>query len=247
MNQVSPQATEHSMPQSANVDDKEISKFNEIAFRWWDPESEFKPLHDINPLRLDYINKHSPLNNKNVIDVGCGGGLLSEGMSKLGAKVTGIDMGERPIQVAKLHLHESKLDINYQQTTAENFAEQHAGQFEVVSCMEMLEHVPDPGSVIRACSKLVKPGGKLFFSTINRNPKSYLYAILGAEYMLQMLPKGTHDYKKMIKPSELARWMRSAEVDLIDISGMAYNPVSKHYSLNKDITVNYLCYAEKSL
>ncbi len=247
MNQVSPQATEYSMPQSANVDDKEISKFNEIAFRWWDPESEFKPLHDINPLRLDYINKHSPLNNKNVIDVGCGGGLLSEGMSKLGAKVTGIDMGERPIQVAKLHLHESKLDINYQQTTAENFAEQHAGQFEVVSCMEMLEHVPDPGSVIRACSKLVKPGGKLFFSTINRNPKSYLYAILGAEYMLQMLPKGTHDYKKMIKPSELARWMRSAEVDLVDISGMAYNPVSKHYSLNKDITVNYLCYAEKSL
>ncbi len=232
--------------QMTNVDSHEISKFNEIAFRWWDPESEFKPLHDINPLRLEYINKRSPLKNKKVIDVGCGGGLLSEGMSTLGAHVTGIDMGERPIQVAKLHLHESKLDVDYHQTTAEDFAEQYAGQYDVATCMEMLEHVPDPGSVIRACAKLVKPGGKLFFSTINRNPKSYLFAILGAEYVLQMLPKGTHEYKKMIKPSELARWMRPIDVALLDISGMAYNPITKHYSLNKDISVNYLCYAVKT-
>jgi len=241
MNTANAQENTH---QLSNVDSHEISKFNEIAFRWWDPESEFKPLHDINPLRLEYINKRAVLNNKKVIDVGCGGGLLSEGMSTLGAQVTGIDMGERPIQVAKLHLHESKLDIDYHQTTAEDFAQQHAGQYDVATCMEMLEHVPDPGSVIRACAKLVKPGGKLFFSTINRNPKSYLFAILGAEYVLQMLPKGTHDYKKMIKPSELACWMRAVDIALRDISGMAYNPITRHYSLNKDITVNYLCYAE---
>jgi 2-polyprenyl-6-hydroxyphenyl methylase/3-demethylubiquinone-9 3-methyltransferase len=224
-----------------NIDQREIAKFDTIAYRWWDPESEFKPLHDINPLRLGYITKHANINGMKVLDVGCGGGILSESMSKSGACVTGIDMGEGPIEVAKLHLYESQLEIEYMQIPVEELAQQRAAQYDVVTCMEMLEHVPDPGSIVRACAQLVKTGGKVFFSTINRNPKSYLYSIIGAEYLLKMLPKGTHDYRKMIKPSELAHWIREAGLELEDLSGMTYNPLTKQYSINKDIDVNYLC------
>ena len=187
-----------------NVDPAEIAKFEELASRWWDLNSEFKPLHDINPLRVNYIDQRAPVAGKKVLDVGCGGGILCEGMAQRGANVTGIDMGEAPLSVASLHLHESGLDIDYQKSTAEDFAELHPEQYDIVTCLEMLEHVPDPGSVISACAKLVKPGGQLFFSTINRNPKSYLFAVIGAEHLLRMLPKGTHDYDKFIKPSELA-------------------------------------------
>ena len=216
-----------------NIDQREIAKFDTIAYRWWDPESEFKPLHDINPLRLGYITKYVDIQGQKVLDVGCGGGILSESMAKSDAKVTGIDMGEGPIEVAKLHLYESELDIEYLQIPVEELALQRAGEYDVVTCMEMLEHVPDPGSIICACAQLVKPGGDVFFSTINRNPKSYLYSVIGAEYLLKMLPKGTHDYRKMIKPSELTRWMREAGLVLDDIAGMGYNPLTKQYSINQ--------------
>ena len=224
-----------------NVDPAEIEKFEALAARWWDKNSEFKPLHEINPLRLDYIDRRSNgLKDKKVIDVGCGGGILAESMAQRGANVTGIDMGKAPLQVARLHKHESGVEVDYQQITAEDMAEQHAGEFDVVTCMEMLEHVPDPASVIKACAKLVKPGGTVFFSTINRNPKSYLFAIVGAEYLLRMLPKGTHHYEKFIKPSELTNWIREAGLNAQELTGMSYNPFSQRYSLGFDVDVNYL-------
>ncbi|MBI5462269.1 MAG: bifunctional 2-polyprenyl-6-hydroxyphenol methylase/3-demethylubiquinol 3-O-methyltransferase UbiG [Gammaproteobacteria bacterium] len=229
------------MPNTAhNVDPAEIAKFEELAARWWDPHSEFKPLHDINPLRLDYIDRLEPLRGKRVLDVGCGGGLLSEGMAARGAQVTGIDMGEAPLSVARLHLYESGLDVDYQRITAEQMAAEHPGAFDIVTCLEMLEHVPAPSSVIAACACLVKPGGLVVFSTINRNPKTYLYAIVGDEYELRMLPKGTHDYRKFIRPSELDSWARAADLELRDIRGMSYNPLTAIYSLGSDVDVNYL-------
>lgn len=230
---------------SLNVDRAEIEKFEALAARWWDKDSEFKPLHEINPLRLDYIDRRcNGLNDKKVIDVGCGGGILAESMAQRGAHVTGIDMGAAPLQVAKLHKHESGVEVDYQQITAEEMAEKHAGEFDVVTCMEMLEHVPDPASVIKACAKLVKPNGTVFFSTINRNPKSYLLAIVGAEYLLRMLPKGTHHYEKFIKPSELTSWARAAGLNAQELTGMTYNPFSKRYALGFDVDVNYLMHCQ---
>jgi 2-polyprenyl-6-hydroxyphenyl methylase/3-demethylubiquinone-9 3-methyltransferase len=227
-----------------NVDQQELAKFSTLASRWWDKNSEFKPLHDINPLRLDYIDQGvSGLAGKTVLDVGCGGGILSESMALRGANVTGIDMGSAPLSVAKLHLYESALKVDYQCTSVEQLAAEHPASFDVVTCMEMLEHVPDPASVVTACHHLVKPGGHIFFSTINRNPKSYLFAIIGAEYLLRLLPQGTHDYAKFIRPAELAQWIRSAGGDMKDISGMSYNPLTKHYSLGQDASVNYLIHA----
>ncbi|WP_297527207.1 bifunctional 2-polyprenyl-6-hydroxyphenol methylase/3-demethylubiquinol 3-O-methyltransferase UbiG [Thiohalobacter sp.] len=223
-----------------NVDPGEIRKFEALAARWWDPESEFKPLHDINPLRLDYIEQRAGLAGKRVIDVGCGGGLLAEGMAARGAQVTGIDMGEAPLSVARLHLLESGLEVDYRQATAEAMAREAPAAFDVVTCLEMLEHVPDPASVVRACATLVKPGGQVFFSTINRNPKSYLFAIVGAEYVLKLLPRGTHDYRKFIRPAELARWARDTGLEVADITGMSYNPFTRVYSLGRDTDVNYL-------
>lgn len=223
-----------------NVDPAEISKFEELASRWWDMHGEFKPLHEINPLRLHYIDERVNLNGKCVLDVGCGGGILSESMARRGAEVTAIDMGKAPLSVAKLHAMESGIDIDYQQITVEELAEQQPASFDAVSCMEMLEHVPDPSSVIKACQTLVKPGGHVFFSTINRNPKAYMFAIVGAEYILKMLPRGTHEYAKFIKPSELDEWARGAELQLKNITGMSYNPLTKNYSLGKDVDVNYM-------
>ena len=230
---------------SHNVDYSEVSKFEELASRWWDPNSEFKPLHDINPLRLDYIDQRQPLSGKTVLDVGCGGGILSEAMAGKGARVTGIDMGEAPLNVARLHRHESGVDVDYRKITAEQLAAEQAAGFDVVTCLEMLEHVPDPASVIDACARLVKPGGSVFFSTINRNPKAYLLAVVGAEYLLRLLPKGTHEYRKFIRPSELERWARQAGLDIEDISGMSYNPLTSHYSLGRDASVNYLTWFTK--
>jgi len=228
-----------------NVDPAEISKFEALASRWWDAESEFKPLHDINPLRLEYIDRRAKLNGKHVIDVGCGGGILTESMAGLGATVTGLDMGEAPLAVARLHQHESGVNVDYHQTTAEEFAASHPGQFDVVTCMEMLEHVPEPASVINACATLVKPGGHVFFSTLNRNPKSFLFAIVGAEYLLRLLPKGTHEYQKFIKPSELSSWIRQAGLNVSEITGMSYNPFTRTYSLGYDVDVNYLVHCQK--
>ncbi len=226
-----------------NVDSGEIAKFNALAERWWDPNSEFRPLHDINPLRLNYIDERLSLPGKKVIDIGCGGGLLSEGMARRGAQVTGIDLGEAPLAVARLHAEQSGVDVEYLQVLAEDIAEQRAGQYDAVTCLEMLEHVPDPASVIRACAKLVKPGGQVFFSTINRNPKAFLFAIVGAEYVLRLLPRGTHEYAKLIRPSELAGWSRDAALDVRDTTGMTYNPVTQVYKLNRDVSVNYLMHA----
>jgi 2-polyprenyl-6-hydroxyphenyl methylase/3-demethylubiquinone-9 3-methyltransferase len=231
--------------QTLNFDPREIAKFEELASRWWDPDSEFKPLHEINPLRLEYINRRAGLKDQIVVDIGCGGGILSESMALKGAKVLGIDMGKAPLSVAQLHKLESGAELEYQQITAEELADKEAGTYDVVTCMEMLEHVPDPSSVIAACSKLVKPGGHVFFSTINRNPKSYLFAIVGAEYVLQMLPKGTHDYSKFIKPSELENWARAADLHLRELTGMSYNLLSKKYSLGHDVDVNYLMHFQK--
>ena len=229
------------MSAAVNVDPAEVSKFEELASRWWDPHSEFKPLHEINPLRLDYIDARIGLGGKAVLDVGCGGGILSESMAARGAIVTGIDMGRAPLEVARLHLLETGQQVDYQQIAAEELAAERAGQFDVVTCMEMLEHVPDPASVVRACAQLVKPGGQVFFSTINRNPKSYLFAIIGAEYLLRMLPKGTHDYAKFIRPSELARWTRAAGLQTQDITGLTYNPLNGIYRLDpRDVDVNYM-------
>ena len=224
----------------ANVDNNEVNKFEAMASRWWDPEGECKPLHEINPLRLDYIDSHASLKNKKVIDVGCGGGILSESMALRGANVTGIDMGENPLTIAKLHLHETGATVNYQKSTAEDYAEQNENSFDVVTCMELLEHVPDPASTIKACVKLVKPGGYVFFSTINRNPKAYAMAILGAEYIMQILPKGTHEFAKFIKPSELEKWARHAGLILSDLKGISYSPFSKTFSVSTDVSVNYM-------
>ena len=230
-----------------NIDPAEVNKFEELASRWWDPNSEFKPLHDINPLRIDYIRERAVLKDRSVIDVGCGGGLLAESMAQLGARVTGIDMGEAPLTVARLHQHETGVQVDYQRTTAEQISEQHPAAFDVCTCLEMLEHVPDPASVIAACARLVKPGGQLFFSTINRNPKSYLLAIIGAEYVLRMLPKGTHDFRKFIRPSELERWARSAGLVVKELTGMSYNPLTQQYKLGTDVDVNYLAWFENPL
>ena len=230
-----------------NVDDSEIAKFEALAARWWDPSSEFKPLHDINPLRANYIDLKSSVAGKQLLDVGCGGGLLCEAMAHRGAQVTGIDMGRAPLEVARLHALESELDIRYAQMTAEDFSTEHPEQFDVVTCLEMLEHVPDPSSVVNACAAMTKPGGHLFFSTLNRNIKSYAFAILGAEYILQLLPKGTHDYKKFIRPSELMQWTRSANIESQDMVGMAYNPITKKYKLDpSDVSVNYILHAVKA-
>ena len=228
-----------------NVDDLEIRKFEALASRWWDPNSEFKPLHDINPLRVNYISQHINLAEKRVLDIGCGGGILAEALAHHGATVTAIDKAEASLSVAKLHLLESQLDISYLDSTAEEFAETQTAQFDVVTCLEMLEHVPDPSSVVAACQRLVKPGGLVFFSTINRNPKSYLFAIIGAEYLLNLLPRGRHDYAKLIKPSELATWSRQAHLNLRDQIGMGYNPLTKKYFLQNSLDVNYLACYEK--
>lgn len=230
----------------SNVDAAEIAKFEALADRWWDRNGEFKPLHDINPLRANYIDQNSPVAEKKLLDVGCGGGILAEAMALRGAQVTGIDMGEAPLSVARLHALESGVKVDYQQTTAEAMAEQHPAEFDIVTCLEMLEHVPDPASVVRACARLVKPGGDVYFSTINRNPKAYAFAVLGAEYLLRLLPKGTHEYGKFIRPSEIARWLRTNNLELRDITGMTYNPLTKVYALNPtDISVNYLLHARK--
>ena len=232
--------------QTQNVDPQEIAKFEELASRWWDPESEFKPLHDINPLRLDYIDNCAGLTEKKVLDVGCGGGILSESMALRGAQVTGIDMGDTPLSVARLHLHESGADVDYRQITAEDMAKEQAGSFDIVTCMEMLEHVPDPSSIVQACSQLVKPGGHVFFSTLNRNPKSYLLAVIGAEYLLNILPKGTHDYQKFIRPSELEAWSRKAGLPFNEIVGMTYNPFTRTYRISQDADVNYIVHAQRN-
>lgn len=223
-----------------NADQNELDKFSQLAHRWWDPTSDFKPLHDINPLRLAWIDGHCRLAGQQVLDVGCGGGLLSEGMCSKGAVVTGIDLSDKALSVAKLHLLESGLSVNYRRIAAEELAGEQAGHYDVVTCLEMLEHVPDPASTIAACATLVKPGGHVFFSTINRNPKAYLLAVIGAEYILRMLPKGTHDFAKFIKPSELARWGRQAGLEVDEFCGMSYNPLSGRYSLGSDTDVNYL-------
>ena len=223
-----------------NADPAELEKFGDLAHRWWDPNSEFKPLHDINPLRLDWIDGAIGLLGKRVLDVGCGGGLLSEGMAVRGAEVTGIDLSEKPLGVARLHLLESGQKVDYRKVSAEQMAEEMPGAFDAVTCLEMLEHVPDPASIVESCARLVKPGGQVFFSTINRNPKSYLLAVIGAEYILQMLPRGTHDFAKFIKPSELTRWCKQSGLEPDELIGMTYNPLTRHYSLDRDTDVNYL-------
>jgi 2-polyprenyl-6-hydroxyphenyl methylase/3-demethylubiquinone-9 3-methyltransferase len=224
----------------SNADQIELDKFAQLAHRWWDPNSEFKPLHDINPLRLDYIDRTAGLAGKTVLDVGCGGGILSESMAQRGASVTGIDLGEKALKVAKLHKLESGVNVDYRLISAEDLAQEQPQRYDVVTCMEMLEHVPDPSLVVRACAQLAKPGGYVFFSTLNRNLKSYLFAVVGAEYVLNLLPKGTHEYAKFLKPSELSRSCRDAGLEVADITGMSYNPFNKSYSLGKDTSVNYL-------
>jgi 2-polyprenyl-6-hydroxyphenyl methylase/3-demethylubiquinone-9 3-methyltransferase len=230
---------------SMNADPAELQKFASLAHRWWDPASEFKPLHDINPLRLDYIDQIAGLNGKRVLDVGCGGGILSEAMASRGAQVTGIDLGEKALKVAQLHKLESGAEVDYRLVSVETLAQEQPESFDVVTCMEMLEHVPDPSAIIRACAGLVNPGGRVFFSTLNRNPKSYLFAVIGAEYVLNMLPKGTHDYQKFIKPSALSSWCRSAGLDVSGLMGMSYNPLTKRYWLGEDVSVNYILHATK--
>jgi 2-polyprenyl-6-hydroxyphenyl methylase/3-demethylubiquinone-9 3-methyltransferase len=223
-----------------NADPLELKKFSDLAHQWWDPTSEFRPLHEINPLRLDWINSHAQLAGKTVVDIGCGGGILAESMAKKGAKVTGIDLSEKALKVADLHSLESGVQVRYELIAAEDLAIREPGLFDVVTCMEMLEHVPDPAAIVAACAQLVKPGGRVFFSTINRNPKSYLHAVIGAEYILRLLPKGTHDYAKFITPAELSQFARRAGLTVDALKGMGFNPLSKIYSLNSDTSVNYL-------
>ena len=223
-----------------NADPVELQKFSELAHRWWDPTSEFRPLHEINPLRLEWINALAQLSGKRVLDVGCGGGILAEAIAKKGAMVKGIDLSKKALKVADLHSLESGVNVNYELIAAEDLAARESGVYDVVTCMEMLEHVPDPSAVVQACATLMKPGGQVFFSTLNRNPKSYLFAIIGAEYMLRLLPRGTHDYAKFIKPAELSQYARNAQLEVQALKGMTYNPLTKIYSLNQDTDVNYL-------
>lgn len=239
-------ATEAKTIQTLNADVLELQKFGELAHKWWDKNSEFKPLHEINPLRLNYIDSLASLSGKRVLDVGCGGGILSESMYFKGADVTGIDLGEKALNVAKLHQLESGAKVSYILTSVEQLALEQPASFDIVTCMEMLEHVPDPASIVAACAKLVKPSGAVFFSTINRNPKAYLFAVLGAEYILNMLPKGTHDYAKFIKPSELSNWVRQSGLTVAGMRGMSYQPFTQHYSLSNDVSVNYLLHTELS-
>ena len=229
-----------------NADLNELEKFSQLAHRWWDPSSEFKPLHEINPLRLQWIDSHAAISGKQVLDIGCGGGILSESMAQRGAEVTGIDLSEKALAVARLHLLESGNRVDYQKISAEEFATQAAARFDVVTCMELLEHVPDPASTIAACAALVKPGGHVFFSTLNRNAKAYLLAVIGAEYVLRMLPRGTHDYAKFIKPSELSRWAKCVDLEPDELIGMTYNPLTQRYRLGNDTDVNYLLHTVKS-
>ncbi|HZX28219.1 MAG TPA: bifunctional 2-polyprenyl-6-hydroxyphenol methylase/3-demethylubiquinol 3-O-methyltransferase UbiG [Telluria sp.] len=217
-----------------------MQKFSELAHRWWDPTSEFRPLHEINPLRLEWINARAPLAGKDVIDIGCGGGILAESMARKGARVTGIDLSEKALKVADLHALEAEVEVRYQRIAAEDMAAAEPGKYDVVTCMEMLEHVPDPSSIVRAAATLVKPGGHVFFSTLNRNPKSYLFAVIGAEYLLRMLPRGTHDYTKFIAPAELSQFIRNAGLQIDGFKGLSYNPLTKMYSLNQDTDVNYM-------
>lgn len=228
-----------------NVDPAELEKFNELASRWWDREGDFKPLHEINPLRLNYIDERVKLMGESVLDVGCGGGILSEEMENRGAIVTGIDMGQGPLTVARLHQLESGTKVDYRQITAEELALQEPCAYDVVTCMELLEHVPDPASLVRACAKLVKPDGDVFFSTINRNPKAYLFAVVGAEYILRLLPKGTHDYGKFIRPSELDAWARQARLELRELAGVSYNPLTAKYRLGTNVDVNYIAHTRR--
>jgi 2-polyprenyl-6-hydroxyphenyl methylase/3-demethylubiquinone-9 3-methyltransferase len=228
-----------------NVDPSELAKFSELAHKWWDKTSEFRPLHEINPLRLNWINHLAPLNGKTVVDVGCGGGILAESMAEKGADVLGVDLADKSLKVAQLHSLESGVPVNYRNISVENLAQELPAHFEVVTCMEMLEHVPDPASVIRACADLVQAEGYVFFSTLNRNPKSYLFAVLGAEYVLNLLPKGTHDYTRFITPAELARMIRAAGLEVVELKGLSYNPLSKIYRLGDNTDVNYLVAARK--
>ena len=228
-----------------NVDLRELRKFSQIASRWWDLDGDLKTLHDINPLRVDYIDDRAELAGKRVLDVGCGGGILAEGMAARRAHVTGIDAAEDPLIVARLHRAESNAEIDYIQVLTEDYAREHGPSFDVITCLELLEHVPDPQSIIESCARLVRPGGHLFFSTINRNPKSYLFSIIGAEYLLKLLPQGTHEYARFIQPAELAGWARGCELRICDITGLTYNPLSGSYALGKDIDVNYLVHARK--
>ena len=228
-----------------NADLLELQKFSDLAHRWWDPTSEFRPLHEINPLRLEWINARIPLAQKKIIDIGCGGGILSESMARKGGIVTGIDLSEKALKVADLHSLESEVQVRYEKVSAEDMAAREPASFDVVTCMEMLEHVPDPASIVRACVQLVKPGGKLVFSTLNRNPKSYLFAIIGAEYLLRLLPRGTHDYAKFLKPAELSQFVRHAGASVDAVKGLTYNPLTKVYSLNQVISVNYMIAATR--
>lgn len=223
-----------------NADPIELQKFSDLAHRWWDPTSEFRPLHEINPLRLEWINARAPLQGKTVLDIGCGGGILAESMARKGAKVTGIDLSEKALKVADLHSLETGITVRYELIAAEALAAREPATYDAVTCMEMLEHVPDPAAIVNACATLVKPGGHVFFSTLNRNPKSYLFAVIGAEYLLRLLPRGTHDYAKFITPAELARFIRQSGLNLDTLKGMSYNPLTRMYSLNQDTSVNYL-------
>ena len=235
------------MTSTLNADPAELAKFSDLAHRWWDMEGEFRPLHQINPLRLDWINSHSPIKGKQVLDVGCGGGILADAMARGGAQVTGIDLAAKALRVAQLHALEAQTpNVQYRELSVEALAQQQPQGFDTVTCMEMLEHVPDPASVVRACAALVKPGGWVFFSTLNRNPKSFLFAIVGAEYVLNLLPRGTHEFAKMVRPSELAAYSRSADLDLRSTRGMAYNPLTRRYWLNADTSVNYLLATQRA-
>lgn len=234
------------MSKELNYDPQEIAKFESLASHWWDPEGDFAPLHSINPLRANYIDLHSPVAGKHLVDIGCGGGILAESMAQRGAQVTGIDMGEAPLSVAREHQREAGLGIDYRQSTAEALASEARQQFDIVCCLEMLEHVPDPGAVVQACADLVKPGGSVYFSTLNRNPKAFLFAIVGAEHLLRMLPVGTHEYARFIKPSELAGWIRAAGLALRGMTGLTYNPLSGEYRLDEnDVSVNYMVHATR--